>query len=177
MAFSSAIPVFTNTHSVRYRAIVLISLIPKPTAVRLQNSTRPKEVGLALIIRCLNPSKEYTPNYCKSNEEFQREINMSARMLRQSCELFLNGDFAMWPKVESCAQKEAEDRRMQSKMRVEKAHNKPDIRIQRIRDEAHKAFRSKEYPKSIYLYNSIKNHLTELESKRLKYMEMKIRSG
>ncbi|MEO6908406.1 MAG: hypothetical protein ABI210_11005 [Abditibacteriaceae bacterium] len=156
--------------------LILVSITPEASAVKLQGHMIPKEIGLAIIVRCLDPSVEYSPQYCKNDKEFQREINTSAQVLHQCCEPLLNGDFTSWLKIESCAQEEVQNWRMQSKMRVENAPNKEDLKIQEIRNEAHQAFHSKEYARSIVLYTSITNYLTKLEDKRLTYMKDKIRS-
>jgi len=151
--------------------LIVVSFTPKKYSLNSDSTKMPSEVGLGIIIPCLYPSVGYAPRFCHNIRGFELEINKSAELLNRYCIPFLKGDFSNWAKVEACAERVVQDRRIQSEARIKNAPTQQEYRIREIRAKADEAFHTKDYVQAIDLYESIEKVLSEVEIKKLNYLK------
>lgn len=113
---------------------------------------------LPTIIKGLlgNAQNIQTSHQASNKEAIINGLRKIANMVRENCNSILKAEDIAFTQIEKAAL--AEGRELSYKYTIEP-----------IKEKAEQAWKDKDFKKVINLYNSIKNNLTDLEIKRLKY--------
>lgn len=120
-------------------------------------------VRLAFIVGAVNQDILFLPRYPWGPDEALDEIERQARLLREYCEPLLRGDFSRWTALEAHQQSVLDEWRRESERLVSEA------RVKLVRKRAEGAYLGRSYAEAARLYESIREHLSEQDRRRLEY--------
>ena len=147
---------------------VVVTLQPVDARQIQSSSTAHRELGLALILACLNPAVEWPSGLITKPEELTIRIHQLAALLQRYCVYLFKGDFSDWAKFEAYGELLAKN------WKTEQAHLIKEARLSEIRSKAEVAFREKDYSTAINLYESIQENLTPVELRKIDYAKKQL---
>lgn len=130
-------------------------------AVRPKDAAR--SVRLSFIVGALDPSVLFLPRFPWGPDEARDEIERQSELLARYCGGILRGDVSGWPLLEAHQQMVLEQWRAESERLVKEA------RLKLVRRRAEAAFHSRSFGEAEQLYTSIREDLTDEETRRLAY--------
>ena len=125
-------------------------------------------LGLGVIINCIDPQTSFHPISVSTPEEIRKESERLAALLTKYCEPLLRGDFSLWSKLEACGDKVA------NKWMEEHTKRLSENKVRNARARAEEAFRKKHYREAVTAYESIEEHLSPAETKKVEFAKRKL---
>ncbi len=129
-----------------------------------------RELGLAIILACLDIKIEWPGGLVTKPEELTTRIHQLATLLRTHCVPLLQGDFSNWSRFEAYGES------LVGTWKEEQQRLVTDARLRDIRSKAESAFRKGDYVTAIDLYGSVGKNLTPAELRKIEYAKKQLKN-
>ena len=149
-----------------------IAITLQPPVNETRGSRTPaRELGLAIILACLDIKTDWPSGLVPKPEDLTTRIYQLATLLRTHCALFLKGEFSDWSRIEAYGKSLVETWKQGQEKLV------TDAQLRDSRSKAEIAFRERDYAKAIALYGSVGKDLTLVEFKKIEYAKKQLQKN
>ena len=150
---------------------IAVSLQPSDVHQVQSPYTSARELGLAIILACLDAKIEWPSGLVTKPEELTTRIHQLATLLQTHCVPLLQGNFSDWPRFEAYGES------LVGTWKEEQQRMVTDAQLRDVRSKAESAFREGDYATAIDLYGSVGKNLTPAELKKIEYAKKQLQKN